>query len=70
MKTQTNGHHTDIETKHLGRIIRGSLLEGIEARLADEVSVEDVRVGRFVVVEGSRHRFFSAVHDVKLARPR
>jgi len=67
MKTQTNGHHTAIETKHLGRIIRGSLLEGIEARLADEVSVEDVRVGRFVVVEGSRHRFFSAVHDVKLA---
>jgi hypothetical protein len=51
----------------LARVIRGSLLEGIEARLGDEVSVEDVRVGRFVVVEGAKHRFFSAIHDVKLA---
>jgi DNA helicase HerA-like ATPase len=64
--TLTNGHRVQTQT-HLGRVIRGSLLEGIECRLADEVSVEDVRVGRFVVVEGTRHRFFSAVHDVKLA---
>ncbi|HYZ92355.1 MAG TPA: ATP-binding protein [Actinomycetota bacterium] len=51
----------------LARVIRGSLLDGIEARLGDEVSVEDVRVGRFVVVEGARHRFFSAIHNVRLA---
>jgi DNA helicase HerA-like ATPase len=56
-----------ITGRTLGRIIRGSLLEGIEARLNDEVSVEDVRVGRFVVVDGARNRFFSAVHNVKLA---
>jgi DNA helicase HerA-like ATPase len=66
-RTQTNGHNTGTTSRDLGRIIRGSLLEGIEARLADDISVEDVRVGRFVVVEGTRHRFFSAVHDVKLA---
>jgi DNA helicase HerA-like ATPase len=53
--------------RNLGRVIRGSLLEGIEARLDDDVSVEDVRVGRFVVMEGTRNRFFSAVHNVKLA---
>ncbi len=53
--------------RSLGRVIRGSLLEGIEARLDDDVSVEDVRVGRFVVMEGARNRFFSAVHNVKLA---
>lgn len=53
--------------RDLGRVIRGSLLEGIEARLDDDVSVEDVRVGRFVVMEGARNRFFSAVHNVKLA---
>jgi DNA helicase HerA-like ATPase len=53
--------------RNLGRVIRGSLLDGIEARLDDEVSVEDVRVGRFVVMEGARNRFFSAVHNVKLA---
>ncbi|MEX2394210.1 MAG: ATP-binding protein [Actinomycetota bacterium] len=53
--------------RSIGRVIRGSLLEGIEARLDDDVSVEDVRVGRFVVMEGARNRFFSAVHNVKLA---
>ncbi len=57
----------DLSPRRLGRVIRGSLLEGLEARLGDEVSVEDVRVGRFVVVEGERHRFFSTIHDVRLA---
>jgi len=57
----------DLTGRALGRIIRGSLLEGIEARLDDDVTVEDVRVGRFVVVDGARNRFFSAVHNVKLA---
>jgi hypothetical protein len=51
----------------LGRVIRGSLLDGLEARLEDDTSVEDVRVGRFVVIEGARHRFFSTIHDVRLA---
>lgn len=53
--------------RRLGRVIRGSLLDGITARLEDDVSVEDVRVGRFVVVDGARHRFFSTIHDVELA---
>jgi uncharacterized protein len=56
-----------LQARDLGRVIRGSLLEGIEARLNDDVSVEDVRVGRFVVMEGARNRFFSAVHNVTLA---
>jgi len=58
---------TELSGRALGRVIKGSLLEGIEARLADDVSVEDVRVGRLVVVEGARHRFFSAIHNVSLA---
>ncbi|MEX0875312.1 MAG: ATP-binding protein [Actinomycetota bacterium] len=57
----------ELSGRALGRVIRGSLLDGIEVRLGDDVSVEDVRVGRFVVVDGYRHRFFSAIHDVKLA---
>ncbi len=56
-----------LQARDLGRVIRGSLLEGIEARLNDDVSVEDIRVGRFVVMEGAHNRFFSAVHNVKLA---
>jgi len=62
-----NALTADLSGRPLGRIIRGSLLEGIEARLDDDVTVEDVRVGRFVVVDGARNRFFSAVHNVKLA---
>lgn len=61
------GVGAELAPRRLARVIRGSLLDGIEARLDDEVSVEDVRVGRFVVVEGSRHRFFSTIHDVRLA---
>jgi hypothetical protein len=58
---------SDLGARRLGRVIKGSLLEGMTARLEDEVSVEDVRVGRFVVVEGARNRFFSTIHDVRLA---
>ena len=50
----------------IAHVIQGSLLEGLVARLADGADVEDLRVGRFVVVEGARNRFFSSVHDVKL----
>ena len=54
------------ERETIAHIIQGSLLEGLVARLADAADVEDLRVGRFVVVEGARNRFFSSVHDVKL----
>jgi hypothetical protein len=50
----------------IAHVIQGSLLDGLVARLADGAHVEDLRVGRFVVVEGVRNRFFSSVHDVRL----
>jgi DNA helicase HerA-like ATPase len=50
----------------LGVIISGSLGEGLCARLDATVSVEDVRVGKFVVVQGEKHHFFSMVTDVQL----
>ena len=40
---------------------------GLEMRLDVNQSVEDLRVGRFVVVEGKNHRFFSMLTDVSLA---
>ena len=54
------------ERQQIAHVIQGSLLDGLVARLADGADVEDLRVGRFVVVEGARNRFFSSVHDVKL----
>jgi uncharacterized protein len=51
----------------LGRVVRGSLSEGLTLRLDEAVSVESLRAGKFVVVEGESQRFFSLVTDVSLA---
>jgi DNA helicase HerA-like ATPase len=48
-------------------ITQGSLSTGLEMRLDKSHSVEDLRVGRFVVVEGKRTRFFSMLTDVALS---
>ncbi|NTW97985.1 MAG: ATPase, partial [Oscillochloris sp.] len=50
----------------LGVIISGSLSEGLTARLESRESVEDMRVGKFVVVQGEKHEFFSMITDVVL----
>ena len=52
---------------YLGMIIQGSLSAGLEMRLDPGQSVEDLRVGRFVVVEGAGSRFFSMLTDVTLS---
>jgi uncharacterized protein len=50
----------------LGVITSGSLIEGLTARLEARESVEDMRVGKFVVIRGEKHEFFSMVTDVVL----
>ena len=50
----------------LGSVIQGSLTEGLEVRLHPDVSVEDMRVGKFLVVQGVRSRFFCMLTDVAL----
>ena len=50
----------------LGSVIQGSLSQGLEIRLHPDVSVEDMRVGKFLVVEGVRSRFFCMLTDVTL----
>ncbi|MBW4670574.1 MAG: ATP-binding protein [Cyanomargarita calcarea GSE-NOS-MK-12-04C] len=50
----------------LGSIIQGSLTEGLEVRLHPDISVEDMRVGKFLVVQGMRSRFFCMLTDVAL----
>lgn len=68
---QRNGQYEHEEPAEqgaaLGVIVRGSLSEGLQMRLNEETSVEDVRVGKFVVIEGERTRFFAMVSDVELA---
>ncbi|HEY9610983.1 ATP-binding protein [Allocoleopsis sp.] len=50
----------------LGSVIQGSLSCGLEVRLHPDVSVEDMRVGKFLVVQGMRSRFFCMLTDVTL----
>jgi uncharacterized protein len=50
----------------IGVITSGSLVEGLCARLEGGESVEDMRVGQFVVVQGERHEFFCMITDVVL----
>lgn len=50
----------------LGSVIQGSLSAGLEVRLHPDISVEDMRVGKFLVVQGMRSRFFSMLTDVSL----
>lgn len=52
--------------KPLGSVIQGSLSAGLEVRLHPDVSVEDMRVGKFLVVQGVRSRFFCMLTDVSL----
>ncbi|KJH71900.1 helicase HerA domain-containing protein [Aliterella atlantica] len=50
----------------LGSVTQGSLSQGLEVRLHPDVLVEDMRVGKFLVVEGVRSRFFCMLTDVTL----
>jgi uncharacterized protein len=52
--------------KPLGSVIQGSLAKGLEVRLHPDISVEDMRVGKFLVVQGARARFFCMLTDVSL----
>ncbi|MFH7241545.1 MAG: helicase HerA domain-containing protein [Spirulina sp.] len=54
-------------TSHpLGSVIQGSLSQGLEIRLHPDISVEEMRVGKFLVVRGRRSQFFCMLTDVAL----
>jgi DNA helicase HerA-like ATPase len=68
--SRRNGDHNpqeEVAPEELGVIVRGSLSEGLEMRLAEEKSVEDLRAGKFLVVQGERSRFFALLSDVQLS---
>jgi DNA helicase HerA-like ATPase len=54
------------DTRELGLITGGSLTEGLEMKLSPERSIEEVKAGKFVVVYGLFHKFFSLITDVRL----
>lgn len=50
----------------LGSVIHGSLTDGLEVRLHPDVSVEEMRVGKFLVIRGTTSIFFCLMTDVSL----
>ncbi len=54
------------EMRPLGSVIQGSLSKGLEVRLHADVLVEEMRVGKFLVVQGVRSHVFCMLSDVAL----
>jgi hypothetical protein len=52
--------------QRLGVVVGGSLSKGLVVRLDRAQSVEDLAVGRYVVVHGERKRFFCMLTDISL----
>ena len=50
----------------MGRVVGGSLSEGLTVKLDKDSSIEDMAVGRYTVIQGSGKRFFGMVTDVTL----
>ena len=61
-----NGHISAVSGLPLGMVIEGSVANGVEVKLDPGVSVEQIRVGTFVTLEGTDNRFFGVVTDVAL----
>jgi DNA helicase HerA-like ATPase len=53
-------------THKLGMVVSGSLSNGLEVRLNPQAPIEDIAVGRYVIVEGAKLRFFGMITDVVL----
>jgi DNA helicase HerA-like ATPase len=53
-------------TPRLGVLIGGSLSKGLDVRLDPGVDLEDLAVGRYVVIHGHHRRFFCIITDIGL----
>ena len=60
------GHLAAEGGQPLGMVIEGSVANGVEVRLDPGVSVEQIKVGTFVTLQGTNNRFFGVVTDVGL----
>lgn len=53
-------------TRRYGVVVGGSLRAGLIVRLDTDAPVEDMAVGRYVVIQGQQRRFFGMISDVEL----
>ncbi len=55
-----------VRAPRLGVVTGGSLSRGLDVRLEAETEIEELAVGRYVVVHGRRRRFFCMITDIGL----
>jgi hypothetical protein len=54
------------QSRRLGVVVGGSLTKGLDVKLDRETEIEDLAVGRYVVIRGKHKRFFCMVTDIVL----
>ena len=55
-----------VQGERLGIVVGGSLTRGMEVKLDSATPIEEMAVGRYVVIEGQKSRFFGMITDVSL----
>ncbi|MEP7284301.1 MAG: ATP-binding protein [Chloroflexota bacterium] len=66
IQSQAEEVYEQQQTRRLGVVVGGSLTKGLDVKLDRETEIEDLAVGRYVVVRGKQKRFFCMVTDVVL----
>jgi DNA helicase HerA-like ATPase len=54
------------QARPLGMVVSGSLSKGVEVKLDSDTSVEAIKAGTFVTIQGAQYRYFGLVTDVTL----
>jgi DNA helicase HerA-like ATPase len=60
------GEEHAMTQQRIGVVTSGSLVQGLTVRLTPDYAVERLRVGQYVVIHGTHHRFFATVSDIAL----
>jgi hypothetical protein len=55
-----------MDRKKLGHILEGSLVEGMAMRLDAGATLEEIKTGKFVCIDGLAYKFFSLITDLEL----
>ena len=54
------------EKNLIGQIISGSFSKGLLLKLSNNFNIEDLRIGKFAIIEGDKTKYFSMVTDIFL----
>ncbi len=54
------------QARPLGVVVSGALSQGVEVKLDPDTSVEAIKAGTFVTIQGAQYRYFGLVTDVTL----